>query len=194
MADPADVIYVGAEIVTIHDANPTAQALAVRGGRITAVGGRTDVVGTQQGPATKIIDLGGATLLPGFIDPHSHYINSLSVANQVNVFAPPAGPGADVAAIVAVLRKFRDSHPIPPGEMLVAYGYDDTIMPNGRTLSYDDLDADFPDTPAPTSASRRGKRSRRSPSTPPPSTARPSRRARFRSASSPIWWCWTPIR
>ncbi len=122
MADPADAIYVGADIVTIDDANPSAQALAVRGGRITAVGDRAGVLAAQQGPATQIIDLGGATLLPGFIDPHSHYITSLSVANQVNVFAPPAGPGADVGAIVAALRGFRDSHPIPPGEMLVAYG------------------------------------------------------------------------
>ena len=94
-----------------------------------------------------MIDLDGATLLPGFLDPHSHYINSLTVANQVNVFAPPAGPGADVTAIVLALKAFRDSHPVPPGEMLVAYGYDDTLMPGGRTLHKEDLDADFPDIP-----------------------------------------------
>lgn len=147
MADPADTIYVGGDIVTMDDGNPAVHALAVRAGRITAVGDRTDVVAAQQGPATDIVDLGGATLLPGFVDPHSHYINSLSVANQVNVFAPPAGPGADVPAIVAALKSFRDLHPIPPGDMLVAYGYDDTMMPGGRTLGKDDLDADFPDVP-----------------------------------------------
>ena len=147
MADLADTIFVGADIVTLDDANPGAEALAVRGGRITAVGDRADVTAAQQGPATTVVDLGGATLLPGFIDPHSHYINSLSVANQVNVFAPPAGPGADVDAIVAALRGFRDTHPIAEGDMLVAYGYDDTMMPGGRTLSKDDLDADFPGIP-----------------------------------------------
>jgi len=84
MADLADTIFVGADIVTLYDANPSAEALAVRGGRITAVGDRADVTAAQQGPATNVVDLGGATLLPGFIDPHSHYINSLSVANQVN--------------------------------------------------------------------------------------------------------------
>ena len=147
MADLADTIFVGADIVTLDDANPSAEALAVRGGRITAVGDRADVTAAQQGPATNVVDLGGATLLPGFIDPHSHYINSLSVANQVNVFAPPAGPGADVDAIVAALRGFRDTHRIAPEDMLVAYGYDDTMMPGGRTLSKDDLDADFPDIP-----------------------------------------------
>lgn len=147
MVEPADTIYVGGDIVTLDRAAPRAQALAVRAGHIMAVGDRADVVAAHHGGATEIVDLGGAALLPGFIDPHSHYINSLSVANQVNVFAPPAGPGADVAAIIAALKAFRDSHPIPPGDMLVAYGYDDTMMPGGRTLSKDDLDVDFPDTP-----------------------------------------------
>lgn len=143
----AATIYIGADVITMDDAHPTAEAVAVRDGRITAVGARSDVLAAHQGPATTVVELDGATLAPGFIDPHSHYINSLSVANQVNVFAPPAGPGADVPAIINALKMFRDSHPIPPGEMLVAYGYDDTLMPGGRTLSRDDLDVDFPDTP-----------------------------------------------
>jgi predicted amidohydrolase YtcJ len=146
MAAAADAIYTG-DIITIDDANPSAEALAVGGGRITAVGSRDDVLAAARGPATRIIDLDGATLLPGFLDPHSHYINSLTVANQVNVFAPPAGPGADVGAIVHALKVFRDSQRTPAGEMIVAYGYDDTLMPGGRTLHKEDLDADFADNP-----------------------------------------------
>ncbi|WP_328350089.1 amidohydrolase [Mycobacterium sp. NBC_00419] len=146
MSAAADAIYTGGAIVTIDDANPSAQALAVRAGRITAVGTRDEVL-AQRGPGTRMVDLDGATLLPGFLDPHSHYINSLTVANQVNVFAPPAGPGADVGAIVQALKSFRDSQQIPPGEMIVAYGYDDTLMPGGRTLHKEDLDADFPNNP-----------------------------------------------
>ncbi|KDF00154.1 metal-dependent hydrolase [Mycolicibacterium aromaticivorans JS19b1 = JCM 16368] len=147
MTEAADVIYAGGTIVTIDDRNPSATALAVRAGRITAVGSRDDVVAAHQGPGTRVVDLDGAALLPGFLDPHSHYINSLTVANQVNVFAPPAGPGADVEAILNSLRSFRDSHRVPPGEMIVAYGYDDTLMPDGRTLHKDDLDIDFPANP-----------------------------------------------
>ena len=142
----ATTIYVGATVITMDPDNPTAEAVAVRDGRITAVGTRSDVLAAH-GAGASTVELDGATLAPGFIDPHSHYINSLSVANQVNVFAPPAGPGADVPAIINALKAFRDAHPIPPGEMLVAYGYDDTLMPGGRTLSRDDLDVDFPDTP-----------------------------------------------
>ncbi|EUA92008.1 amidohydrolase family protein [Mycobacterium ulcerans str. Harvey] len=69
------------------------------------------------------------------------------MANQVNVFAPPAGPAADVEAIVAELKKFRDARDIADGEIIMAYGYDETVMPDGRTLHREDLDADFPNNP-----------------------------------------------
>ena len=48
-----------------------------------------------KGQTTTLVDLAGKTLLPAFLDAHSHYFNSLTVANQVNVYAPPAGPGKD---------------------------------------------------------------------------------------------------
>ena len=145
--EAADAIYTGGDIVTIDDSQPSAEAVAIKDGRIVAVGTRDDVLANHRGPDTRVVDLQGKTLLPGFIDPHSHYINSLMVANQVNVFAPPAGPGADVDSIVAALKDFRDARQIPEGEMIMAYGYDDTLMPDGRTLSKEDLDTDFPDNP-----------------------------------------------
>ena len=144
--DPADTIYVGGDIVTINDAQPSAEALAVKDGKIVAVGARAEIERARKGAATKIVDLGGKTLLPGFMDPHSHYINSLSMATQANVFAPPAGPGKDVPSIVAALQAFRQTHKIPAGELIMAYGYDESAMPD-RMLNRDDLDAAFPDNP-----------------------------------------------
>ncbi len=142
----ANIIYTG-DIVTVDDSQPTAEAVAVENGRISAVGARDQVLAQHRGPQTRVVDLDGNTLLPAFIDAHSHYINSLMVANQANVYAPPAGPGADVDAIVAALRNFRDTRRIPPGQVIVGYGYDDTLMGGGRTLHREDLDADFPDNP-----------------------------------------------
>ena len=142
----ADVIFAG-DIVTVDDVQPTAEAVAVTRGRIAAVGARDDVIAQHRGPGTRVVGLDGNTLLPAFIDPHSHYINSLMVANQVNVYAPPAGPGTDVPAIVGELRKFRDAKRIPAGEVIMGYGYDDTLMPGGRVLHAEDLDVDFPDNP-----------------------------------------------
>jgi predicted amidohydrolase YtcJ len=147
MTSDADTIIMNGDIVTIDDSQPTAEAVAVTDGRIVAVGTRDTVVQQHRGPETHVVDLDGKTLLPGFIDPHSHYINALTVANQVNVFAPPAGPGADVDAIVAELKNFRDARNIPEGQLIMAYGYDETVMPGGRTLHRDDLDRDFPNNP-----------------------------------------------
>jgi predicted amidohydrolase YtcJ len=145
-ANTADAIYYGGDIVTVNDAQPAAEALAVKDGKILQVGSRSDVE-KHKGAATQEIDLHGKALLPAFIDPHSHYINSLSVANQANVYAPPAGPGKDIPSIVETLKKFRDDRKIPAGVVIQAYGYDENAMPNGVGLTRDDLDKDFPDNP-----------------------------------------------
>jgi len=145
--DAADTIYTGGEIVTVNDKQPSAEALAVKGGKIVAVGTRADVEKAHKGANTMVVDLGGKALLPGFLDAHSHYISSLTVANQVNLYAPPAGPGKDPASIVAELVKYRDTNKIPKGEVIQAYGYDENVMPNGRLLNRDDLDKALPDNP-----------------------------------------------
>jgi predicted amidohydrolase YtcJ len=145
-AGPAETIYIG-DIITISDRVPSAEALAVRDGKILAVGDRKTIEREHKGTSTKVVELGGKTLLPGFIDAHSHYINSLLVANQAKVYAPPSGPGKDLESIVAAIKKFAEDHKIPKGELIMAYGYDDTVMPNGRLLNRDDLDAAFPDNP-----------------------------------------------
>ena len=146
-ASTADTVYFGGDIVTINDAQPAVEAVAVKDGKILMLGTRTEIEKKCRGRSTRMVDLAGKTLLPGFLDPHSHYINSLSVANQVNVYAPPAGPGKDIPSIVAELKKFRDTNKIPSGVVIQAYGYDENVMPNGVGLSRTDLDPDFPDNP-----------------------------------------------
>jgi hypothetical protein len=146
-ASTADSIYFGGSIVTVNDAQPNAEAVAVKDGKILMVGTRSEIELNHKGATTRMIDLGGKTLLPGFLDPHSHYINSLSVANQVNVYAPPSGPGKDIPSIIAALKQFRDEHKIPKGVVIQAYGYDENMMPKGIGLTRDDLDVDFPDNP-----------------------------------------------
>jgi predicted amidohydrolase YtcJ len=143
----ADTIYTGGDIVTVNDAQPTAEALAVKDGRIVAVGTRAEVELVYRGPATKRVDLAGKTLLPSFIDAHGHYITSLTLANRAKVYAPPAGPGKDVPSIIAAIEAFRIEHRVPKGELIQAYGYDESAMPDGRVLNRDDLDVAFPDNP-----------------------------------------------
>jgi predicted amidohydrolase YtcJ len=145
--DAADAIYVNGDIVTMDDDQPAAEALAIRDGKIVAVGARAEIERAYEGDSTDVVDLQGKTLLPGFIDSHSHYYNSLLVANQAKLYPPPSGPGKDVASIIRELEKFAAARAIPKGEMIVGYGYDDSVMPNGRLLNRDDLDAAFPDNP-----------------------------------------------
>lgn len=143
----ADVIFRRGSILTMVGDEPRyAEALLVRDGRIAFIGDERAAM-AMRGPDTVVRDLDGAALLPGFLDGHSHYINSLLVANQCQLYAPPSGPGVDVPSIIAELRRFAEERAIPPGEMIMAYGYDDTVMPDGRLLNRDDLDAAFPDNP-----------------------------------------------
>jgi predicted amidohydrolase YtcJ len=144
--DPADAIFHGGDIVTVDDRNPSAEALAVKKGKIIAVGKKADVLKFKGSP-TKLIDLGGKTLVPGFLDGHSHFINSLQVSRQANCFAPPAGPGKSIADIVAALKEVQQHFKIPKGEFIVGYGYDGDAISDGRAMTAADLDAALPDNP-----------------------------------------------
>ncbi|MGI9239271.1 MAG: amidohydrolase family protein [Verrucomicrobiales bacterium] len=146
-AQEADTIYHNGAIITMAGKEPTyVEALSVKDGKILATGAKDEIL-EQKGDATKLVDLAGKALLPGFIDGHSHYINSLLVANQCKLYAPPSGPGKDVPSIIAELKKYAAERKIPKGQMIMGYGYDDTVMPDGRLLNRGDLDEAFPDNP-----------------------------------------------
>ncbi|MGO8827705.1 MAG: amidohydrolase family protein [Steroidobacteraceae bacterium] len=143
----ADSIYFGGDILTMEGETPQyVEALAVKDGKIVFVGSKAEA-DKLKGTNTAVRDLQGKSLLPAFIDAHSHYINSLLVANQCKLYAPPSGPGKDVPSIIAALKQYAAERHIPKGEMIMGYGYDNSVMPNGRMLNRDDLDRAFPDNP-----------------------------------------------
>ncbi len=82
------------------------QAVAVKDGKILTLGTRAEIEKANKGAATEVVDLDGRALLPALLDAHSHYINSLLVANQANSYAPPSGPGKDVDSIMATIKQF----------------------------------------------------------------------------------------
>ena len=144
--DTANLVYLGGDIVTVDPSRPRATALAVRDGRIVAVGDDDDVA-PYRGPDTTVVDLAGRTVVPGFLDGHSHFINALSVATQANVYAPPFGPGDSIAHVVGALQELVAERGMPENGVLMAYGYDGDAMRDGRELTAADLDEHFPAVP-----------------------------------------------
>src|SRR5580692_6137257 len=71
----ADTILVNGKILTVDKQFSTREAIAIRDGKITAVGSSADIR-KQAGPKTRLIDLQGRTVIPGFIDSHIHAIRA----------------------------------------------------------------------------------------------------------------------
>ncbi len=132
---PADVIIVGANILTVDDRQPNAEAMAIRDDKFLAVGTR-EAVGALRGPKTKVIDLTGKTIVPGFIDAHIHpspQYDEFSRLGSVDC-SPKAVKSID--ELVDRLRKKAEL--IPAGQWVVGSRYQDTKL--GRHPTRDDLD------------------------------------------------------
>ena len=71
----ADLVLQNANVITIDRQNPRARSVAVRGGGFVAIGGG-DNLPDLVGPDTEVLDMGGKTVLPGFIDAHIHVLSS----------------------------------------------------------------------------------------------------------------------
>jgi predicted amidohydrolase YtcJ len=146
VAAPADRIIRGGGIVTVNPAQPAAEAVAIKGGRIVAVGAEADVM-KHKGAATEVTDLAGMTLVPGFIDGHSHFFSLVDVQTQALCASPPAGPCKSVADVIAALEKIRERRKIGPGKFVIGFGYDPELLAEKRAPTKQELDAAFPDNP-----------------------------------------------
>ena len=97
-AGPADTILRGGPILTMNDRMPRAHAVAVKDGKIFAVGSLSEVE-KLAGPQTRTVDLQGRTLIPGFVDSHSHVFGIGFHASVANLLPAPDGEGNDIAAL-----------------------------------------------------------------------------------------------
>ncbi|WP_395673538.1 amidohydrolase [Phenylobacterium sp.] len=133
----ADLILTNAKVVTVDPNETIAQAVAVNGNRISAVGSAAEIA-AWRGPGTKVLDMKGKTVLPGFIDGHSHVAGMALVEAQfINIQAPPL---KDANAIIAVLK--AKAATLPKGAWLIGQGTYNQLMP-----TREQLDAAFPDNP-----------------------------------------------
>jgi len=145
-APTAERIFRGGSIVTVNSAQPTAEAVAIADGTIVAVGSEADVM-KQKGEATEVIDLGGKTLVPGFIDGHSHFFSLIDVQTQALCASPPAGTCRSVADVIAALKRVQTQRKLGPGRFVMGFGYDPELLAERRPPTKQELDAAFPDNP-----------------------------------------------
>jgi predicted amidohydrolase YtcJ len=144
----ADSIYFGGNIITINDAQPSAEAVAVKAGRIVAVGSRAEVEKAQKGVSTQLIDLGGKTLLPGFVDGHGHFLNVGIQTATANLLPPPDGPISSIPQLQKTLRDFITTSPMVKSYgIVIGMNYDDSQLAERRHPTRHDLDAISKDLP-----------------------------------------------
>ncbi|HQR72220.1 MAG TPA: amidohydrolase [Burkholderiaceae bacterium] len=141
----ADTIYIGGDILTVNDAQPTAEAVAVKNSKILMVGSRADIEKMHKGTATQVVDLAGHTLVPGFIDGHSHFLGFGSQAVGANLLAPPDGTVNTIDDLVAKLQEFAKGPDVGRTGWIFGLGYDDALL--GRHPTRDDLDKVSKDIP-----------------------------------------------
>ena len=134
-----DLVVVNTRVYTVDDALPRAEAFAVKDGRFIAVGSTSDIRNLVES-GTEVIDAGGMTVTPGFIDAHMHPASGgIRELTQVSLDA------RSMAEIGERLRAAAAQK--PAGEWIVCFKYDDTKVREGRRITRRDLDGWVPDHP-----------------------------------------------
>ncbi|MBK8055368.1 MAG: amidohydrolase [Saprospiraceae bacterium] len=136
-----DLIFYGGNIITLEDRQPTVEAILVKDGKIIAVGTMDSIIRLKNAK-TKVINLEGKTMLPGFIDPHGHYDFAAVFRSMTDVSGVIYRKPDEVwHRIIEAVNKAE------PGEWVYCYGMD-PILTEGisrPTLQY--LDSIAPDNP-----------------------------------------------
>jgi predicted amidohydrolase YtcJ len=136
---PPDLIVINGRVFTSDAGMPRAEAFAIRDGRFVAVGRTADILNLNS-TGTRVLDAGGRTVVPGFIDAHTHPAwGGIEELVSVDCDLP------SLAAIQEALRRRAQS--TQPGEWVRGFKYDDTKVSDGRWLTRQDLDEAVPDHP-----------------------------------------------
>ncbi len=137
-AQAADLVFTNASVLTMNDDAPTAQAVAVTGNQISYVG---DAAGAEAliGDNTEVLDLGGDTLLPGFVSGHDHIVASGWTSRGVSLFGIET-----LEEALAAVKEYADAN--PDEELILGYGFNQVAY--GGWPTKEDLDSVVSDRPA----------------------------------------------
>jgi predicted amidohydrolase YtcJ len=129
-------VFTGGTVLTVDSRFSQAEAIAIRGNKILAVGTEAEVR-TAAGEKVNIIDLEGKTVLPGFIDPHTHVVAG-SVVDSVMEYVGMARFGTVDEVVNHLKTMVKDR---APGEWIVARNFDPAVQAGPDALTFRELDA-----------------------------------------------------
>jgi predicted amidohydrolase YtcJ len=139
MSQKADIVVTNAQVLTVDPGKPRAEAIAIAGNEILAVGSADEIKGLQTN-TTRVIDAGGASVLPGFNDAHVHLFCGAAELDNLQL-----GGVHGLEALNAAVRRFASERPNDP--LLVAQGADYAMISNSERVTRQHLDEILPDRP-----------------------------------------------
>lgn len=143
-AVPASLWH-GGTILTMEGDQPrTVEAVVERGGRIVFAG-RLEQARRIAGRNAEDHDLAGKTLLPGFIDAHSHFALAMQLAGGIDLLDPAIDAPGDIPALLSTLQQQVAQRGIAPGGWVVVWRYDQDKLAEKRHITRAELDSALPD-------------------------------------------------
>lgn len=136
---PADVIVTGGHIYTVDDTRPAAQSFAIRNGLFAFVGSESEAMALR-GPNTRVIDLHGATVVPGLADAHGHL-------SGLGEFLHDADLVGSLSYEEAIQRTVKHAGAVQKGEWVIGRGWDQNRWASKQFPTSEALTRTFPDNP-----------------------------------------------
>jgi predicted amidohydrolase YtcJ len=142
----ADMIFLGGPIVTVNAKNEEVEAIAVKDGKIVAVGALAEINSKWSDPKTQVMNLNGRTLMPGFVEPHVHIVLTSMVEGLWLDLSNFTLPYDTVETLSTKLRTALKK--VPPGGWLAGFGVDPSrTSPFMAELTLEVLDQVSKDVP-----------------------------------------------
>jgi len=137
----ADLVLLDGKIVTVDPRDSIVEAVAIKGGKILAIG-TTEGIKTLAGEGTEVVDLDGKTVLPGIIDSHTHPSNLVNTLLGVDLRSPPIKNVSDALAKIA-----ERAATLKPGAWIRGANFNDSKLEENRHVTRWELDTVAPDNP-----------------------------------------------
>lgn len=145
-SEESSQIFFNGDIITMeNDSVQYAEAVVEQNGKIIFVGKKVDAEAKYKN--ARLNDLKGATMLPGFIDPHSHFGMVSNTMGQVDLNPEPVGKIKNIDDILQSLKEYKEKNEIADGEWIFGWGYDDGQLEEKRHPTKADIDKVLPNNP-----------------------------------------------